>query len=161
LLLELACAIQSCEQAFQRGCEHGGVNESSLTTQPVCEDLANGLHQSGWKERFLHKFKTRVRLSIPGNQNDWYLRERLPDSVGESQSIAVRHLDVANDQIHDAGEFVDNLKGVGSVFGFQSPKILLLQDGADVPPHGWLVINNKRNWHMQLDDHRYRSVAEK
>ena len=56
--------------------------------------------------------------------------------MGKAQSVAIGHLNVADDQIDATTKFLDDLKGVGTVFGFQRPKIFPLQDGADVLPNG-------------------------
>jgi hypothetical protein len=81
--------------------------------------------------------------------------------VGKAQSVTVRHLNVADDQVHAATKLFHDLKGVGTVFGFQRSEILSLQDSADVPANGWLIINNERNWHICLDGHHHLSVTEK
>jgi len=67
--------------------------------------------------------------------------------VSKAQSIALRHLDVTDDQIQTTTKVLDNLKGVNTVFGFQRLKALPLQNGADVLPNGHFVIHNKRDRH--------------
>ena len=121
--------------------------------------LPHDAHQFVRKERFLQEFKTVVRLHVSGNQNDGHSRERFPDRAGKTQSIAIRHLDVADDQIYLATQLLHDPERLGAVFGFHRSKTLLLQNGADILSNGRFVIDYQRDRHTSLDGQCHFGVA--
>ena len=85
-----------------------------------------------------------------------------PHSLGKRHAVAVRHVDVADDQSNLVSKFLDDPKAVGTVSSLDGLEILPLQNGADELPNGRLVIKDKRDAsHASLDGESVREGSER
>ena len=85
-----------------------------------------------------------------------------PHSLGKRHAVAVRHVDVADDQSNLVSKFLDDPKAVGTVSSLDGLEILPLQNGADELPNGRLVIKYKRDTsHASLDGEPVREGSER
>ena len=97
--------------------------------------------------------KIKQLFGLPGDQDDGHCRKSSRHSLGKSPTVAVWHVDVADDQSHLVSRFLDDPKTVGTISSLDGLEILPLQNGADEPPNSRLVINHKRDAsHAVLDD---------
>ena len=90
---------------------------------------------------------------MPGYQDDGHCRKSSFHSLGKRHAVAVRHVDVADDQSNLFSKFLDDPKTVFTISSFYGLEMLPLQNGADILPNGRFVINDQRDAsHIVFDD---------
>ena len=115
-------------------------------------DFPDGFQEHTGEERLANESKLRVPFGLPGDQDDGHCRELCLHSLGKRHPVAVRHVDVADDQSNLVSKFLHDPKTVGTVSSLDGLEMLPLQNGADELPNGRFVINNQRDAsHASLD----------
>ena len=124
-------------------------------------DFPNGIQKRTGQERLPNESELRVPFGLPGDQDDGHCRKLRLHSLSKGHSVAVWHVDVADDQSNLVSKFLDDPKTVGTVSSLDGLEILPLQNGADELPNGRLVINDKRDAsHASLDGQLAREGSE-
>ena len=95
------------------------------------------------------------------NQNGRNSRETIPHCIGKGQTIAARHLNIADDQIDAATKVLDDFQSAGTVFSFQGLKIVLSQNSRHIHPNSGLVVNNKGKRHIWIDNANDQALQTK
>src|ERR1017187_5384376 len=113
--------------------------------------------EAHWAGTASDESELRVPFGLPGDQDDGHCRELCLHSLGKRHPVAVRHVDVADDQSNLVSKFLDDPKTVGTVSSLDGLEVFPLQNGADELPNGRLVINDKRDVsHASLDGQSVR-----
>ena len=120
--------------------------------QTVAHDFPNGTQERTGQEGLPNESELRVRFRLPRDQDDGHCRKSSLHSLSKGHSVAVWHVDVADDQSNLVSKFLHDPKTVGTVSSLDGLEMLPLQNGADELPNGRFVINNQRDAsHASLD----------
>ena len=85
-----------------------------------------------------------------------------PHSLGKRHAVAVRHVDVADDQSNLVSKFLDRSEGRGHRLQPRRSGNSPVAEGADELPNGRLVIEDKRDAsHASLDGESVREGSER